>query len=92
MDKATIELTKEEAQLIAQLLPQVPISGTVASAQSMMRLAIQVDGVIKKIAAAFGEVPPPPPAEPVNGNGAAPVSTPALASGASVFQPKRKRK
>ena len=53
METATIELTKEEAQLIAQLLPQVPVQGTVASAQNIMRLALQVDGILRKVAAAF---------------------------------------
>ena len=62
MDKATIELTKEEAQLIANLLPSVPIQGvTVGNAQNAMRVALQVEGILQKIQAAFT----PKPAEEV---------------------------
>jgi len=54
LEKAAVEFTKEEAQLIANLLPNVPLQNvTIGNAQNAMRVALQVEGILQKIQAAF---------------------------------------
>ena len=52
MDTAKIEITKDEAQLIG-LLPQVPVSGTIANAAQLMKMALTVQGLLEKVKVAF---------------------------------------
>jgi hypothetical protein len=53
MDKVTIELTAEEAQLIP-LLRKLPIANvTLESVQDLLKLRLQVDGLIEKVQKAF---------------------------------------
>jgi hypothetical protein len=60
MDKANIELTKQEAEIIAVYLPAIRLQNvTVANAPEAMKIHIQVQGIIEKLQKAFG-----PPAEP----------------------------
>lgn len=59
MDKAVIELTKEEAALLP-LLYKVPMSTTLEAAPQFMKYRLLVDGLVQKANAAFGESAPPP--------------------------------
>jgi hypothetical protein len=73
MDKAVIEITKAEAEVIANYLPGVRLQNvTVANAPEAMKIHILVGGIIEKIQKAFvvepqpaeakeGEIPQPAP-------------------------------
>lgn len=52
MDKVTIELTKEEADLLP-LLYKVPMSVTLEAAPQVMKYRLTVDALVKKVQAAF---------------------------------------
>jgi hypothetical protein len=60
-DKVTIELTKEEAQLLP-LLYKVPMNMTLESAAQVMKYRLLVDGLMEKVNKAFAVGGAPPPA------------------------------
>lgn len=59
MESVTIELTKEEAQLLP-LLYKVPINATLEGAPQMMRHKLLVDGLLSKVQKAFAAEPVAP--------------------------------
>lgn len=66
MEKATVEITKEEAALLP-LLYKVPMSATLESAPQMMKHKLIVDGLIEKVKKAFaGPAVNPPTADGEN--------------------------
>jgi hypothetical protein len=52
MDKATIEITKEEAALLP-LLYKVPLNTTMGAASQVMKYKALVDGLVMKVKQAF---------------------------------------
>jgi hypothetical protein len=52
MEKATIEITKEEAALLP-LLYKVPMQVTPEAAPRAMKLKLQIDGLVEKAQKAF---------------------------------------
>jgi hypothetical protein len=52
MEKATIEITKEEAALLP-LLYKVPLDLKIEAAPQAMRLKLQIDALVQKVQKAF---------------------------------------
>ena len=60
-EKALIELTARQAQIVASLLPTVPLppAANLSAAASIMKLKLEVDEILGEIQKAFGNEPLP---------------------------------
>lgn len=54
-DKANVELTARQADIISRLLPTVRISGELAEVMVMAKLKLEVDEIIQIVQKAFRE-------------------------------------
>lgn len=61
-DKATVEFTAKQAQIITKLLPAAPLPPglDLSAATIIMKTKLEVDEIVEQIKKAFEENPPPP--------------------------------